>query len=141
MKQLQRIEVPVVEDGDINRSLSTWHDGRYVALDEGAYVTLYVDHREERRVDVVTEYGTDAENYVEVPVMTACPIRVSKPVSRDMAINAAEMAAYGLRNAMEVASFNASLARKSRIDPNDSEVVEHDEFIGWIKEKLTEIGV
>lgn len=103
-----------------------------MAIDEGKYVTLYVDHRIGSRAD---------EDGGEIDVCMASPIRLAKPVSRDMAINAAEMAAYGLADAMAVASFNASLARKSRLDPTDAEVTEHDAFISWIKDRLTDIGV
>jgi hypothetical protein len=42
---------------------------------------------------------------------------------------------------MEVASFTASLARKYRDNPDDAEVREHDEFIAWVKDELSKIGV
>ena len=54
---------------------------------------------------------------------------------------AEEMEAYGLRSSMEVASLNASLARKHRLDPDDSEVTEHDNFIAWVKRELDSIGL
>lgn len=73
--------------------------------------------------------------------MNAFPFRVKKPYSRDSAINTAEMEAYSLKTSMQVASFNASLARKSRENPEDEEVKEHDGFIAWVKEELTRIGI
>ena len=74
-------------------------------------------------------------------MMRTYPIRVDKPISRDVLINAAEMQAFGLVTAMDVASFNASLARKSREGEDNEDVKEHDEFINWVKEELTKIGI
>lgn len=92
-------------------------------VDEGDYITLYVGHRK-------TEDGEEAY-----------PIRVKKPLTRDKAINAAEMQAYNLTTPLEVASFGTSLSRKHREDPDDSEVRDHDYFIDWVKNELTKIGV
>jgi hypothetical protein len=126
------VEVPATMEEDMNKGLTRWVDGKYVSIDEGTHVTLYIGH--------VTETITDEEGE-ERTVVRAFPVRVESPVSRDAAINAAEMEAYGLRTAMEVASFAASIARKGRINPSDPEVTEHDEFIAWVKEELTGIGV
>ena len=87
-----------------------------------------------------TEETITLENGSEYTPMKAFPIRVMKPVNRDMAINAAEMEAYCLNSAMEVASFSASMARKHRENSKDQEVKEHDAFISWVKEELTKIG-
>lgn len=133
MKVLNYVEVPSTKEQDINRKYTEWRNGKCVSIDEGAkYKTLYIGHKEE------TVYDEEGNEGI---ITKAFPIRMEKPVTRDMAINAAEMEAYGLRNAMEVASFNASLARKTRINPNDEEVTDHDAFIGWVKEELTKIGV
>jgi len=67
-------------------------------------------------------------------------MNVPKPVTRAKAINAAEMAAYGLKDAMDVASFNASLARKERMQEME-EPEEHDNLISWVKNELTAIGI
>jgi hypothetical protein len=64
-----------------------------------------------------------------------------KPVSRANLICAAEMQAYGLVSSMEVASLGASLSRKYRENNDDPEVKEHDEFIRWVKNGLTAIGM
>lgn len=126
------VEVPSSQEMDDNKDLTRWVGGKYVSIDEGTHVTLYIGH--------VAETTTDEEGE-ERTVIRAFPIRVENPVSRDAAINAAEMYAYGLRTAMDVASFAASIARKGRINPSDPEVTEHDEFIAWVKEELTGIGV
>jgi hypothetical protein len=102
-------------------------------------VTLYVDHYDYTQIEPQAE-GAEKEPQEHI-VTRAFAIRVQKPLSRDAAINAAEMEAYQLRSAMEVASFTASLARKYRDNPNDAEVREHDEFIAWVKDELSKIGV
>lgn len=132
MIDLNKIEVPTSRDEDYNAAYSTWKDGKFVSLDEGSHVTFYVGHESETTTD---EQGNELTRTI------AFPIRVAKPVTRDAAINAAEMEAYALTTAMEVASFTASLARKFRDNSTDEEVVAHDEFIAWIKDELTQIGI
>lgn len=90
----------------------------------------------------VEEYEADDS----VPVTThtetkAWQVRVDKPVTRAAAINACEQSAYNLKTAMEVASYNASLARKQRIGEDADEVTEHDNFIKEVKAELTRIGI
>lgn len=92
------------------------------------YQTLYFFH----------EDVTDAEDQT---VTRAFAVPVGKPVTRARAINAAEMEAYNLHDAMEVASYNAALARKWRENPNDTECMEHDQFIESIKLELTAMGI
>ncbi|MCM1518969.1 MAG: hypothetical protein NC117_10035 [Pseudoflavonifractor sp.] len=135
--RLGLVEVPSTPAEDINPGLTTWRAGRCTRLDEGSHVTLYIAHRDSK----VTVYAPDEEQGEERTVTHAVPVRVAKPLTRDMAINAAEMAAYGLSDAMAVASFNAALARKSRENPADAEVIEHDNLIAIIKAELTKIGV
>lgn len=125
-------EVPITMDKDINQDASTWRDGKYISINEGTQVTVYIAH--------YIEQSTSVDGNT-INTMRAYPIRVDKPVSRDVLINAAEMQAYGLVTAMDVASFNASLARKSREGEDNADVKEHDEFINWIKEELTKIGI
>ena len=126
------VEVPFSMEQDINQDASTWRDNKYISIDEGTHVTVYIAH--------YTEQSTDVEGNT-INMMRAYPIRVDKPISRDVLINAAEMQAYGLVTAMDVASFNASLARKSREGEDNEDVKEHDEFINWVKEELTNIGI
>lgn len=98
---------------------------------------------EEREVEVPadpSEDGTPSDPTTEKQTF-AWLVWVEKPLTRAAAINAAEQSAYGLKTAMEVASFNASLARKARTEEDASEVSEHDEFINEVKAELTRIGV
>ncbi len=131
MKAINHTEVPSSYEEDLNKIYSKWKNGKLVSLDEGRYVTLFVGHQSEDYYD----------NDEKITHTVAFPIRVEKPVNREKAINAAEMTAYGLSTAMDVASFTAALARKSREDAEDEEVVEHDDFISWIKSELTKIGI
>lgn len=139
MRTLERIELPPTQAEDINPGVTTWRGGRLVSLDEGDYVSLFIAHEDAVVDEVLTEEDREASRPRHV--VYAQRVRVPKPLTRDMAINAAEMSAYGLKNAMEVASFNAALARKSRLDAADTEVADHDRFIEWVRAKLTEIGV
>lgn len=101
------------------------------------FVTLYFFHEDE------TACPTDspAEEPTEPTATRAFAVPVEKPITRARAINAAEMEAYGLRDAMEVASFNAALARKWREHPDDMECLEHDRFIEDVKTELTAMGI
>lgn len=131
MKELNYIEVPTAHEEDINAGLTAWKDGKMISMDEGSFKTLFIGHK--------TEVRTDEDG--EKTVTLAFPVRVEKPVTRDKVINAAEMAAYDLTSAMDVASFTASLARKSRENEDNEEVSEHDDFIAWVKEELNGIGL
>lgn len=115
-------EGDVVKNGRLLQS--TTHAARYT--------TLYFFHEEEE---------TSAAEGMPATATRAFAVPVEKPVTRARAINAAEMEAYGLRNAMDVASFNASLARKWRENPTDKECIEHDEFISAVKQALTAMGI
>lgn len=123
------VEVPSKMELDINPNSTKWFEGKCILIDEGTHITIYIAHF----IESENESGND--------VVKAYPIRIEKPLSRDAVINAAEMQAYGLVTAMDVASFNASLARKSREGEDNEDVREHDEFINWIKEELTKIGI
>jgi hypothetical protein len=132
MISLNKTEVPTTKADDINAAFSTWKDNKCVALDEGSHITYFIGHESESYTD---EQGTEHTRTL------AFPIRVAKPTSRDAVINAAEMEAYSLASAMEVASFTASMARKFRENAQDDEVLAHDEFIAWVKVELSKIGV
>jgi hypothetical protein len=132
MIDLNKVEIPTSKADDVNAAFSTWKDGKCISINEGSHMTFYVAHEQQQVTD---EQGN------ELTRTLAFPIRVQKPVTRDAAINAAEMEAYALTSAMEVASFTASMARKFRENPGDAEVLAHDEFIEFIKQELTAIGV
>lgn len=132
MITLNKIPVPSMEEQDCNKGKTTWHGGRCAMLNEGRCSIVFIGHEDSMRVD---EQGN------ETTETRAMQIRVENPVTRGKVINSAEMEAYGLRTSMEVASLNASLARKHRLDPDDSEVTEHDNFIAWVKRELDSIGL
>lgn len=113
-----------ITEGDVVK------DGRLIksGTPNASYTTLYFFHEDE----------TDAEGET---VTRAFAVPVEKPVTRARAINAAEMAAYGLIDAMEVASFNAALSRKWRENPQDQECIEHDQFIENVKDGLDAMGI
>lgn len=134
MKNTKFVEVPASKEQDVNEGLTTWKDGKYVSIDEGTHVTYFIAHESSARVSVNPE-GEE----VTIPIVTAFPIRVAKPISRANIINAAEMQYYELNNALDVASFGASLARKARENANDEEVIEHDLFIQEVKNELNRL--
>lgn len=101
----------------------TYNNGKLVTYEHGSLVNVYLFHED------------DGEN------QRAFELTVDVPLTYDKCVNAAEMAAYGLRTAMDVASFNASLARKQRIGEDIEEVQEHDRFIGEVKQELTFLGL
>lgn len=136
MKILNYIEVPSDKSEDTERHLHTWVNGKCVMTDLGREVQIMLFHTTEK----VTEYRQDEEP-VEREVTRAFCFNVEKPISRDKAINSAEMSAYNLHSAMDVASFAASLSRKSRTNETSEEVQEHDKFIEDVKSALTEIGL
>ena len=71
----------------------------------------------------------------------ALEVTMTAPMTRAKCINAAEMAAYDLRDAMDVAAFASSLSRKERTGEDVEEVIEHDQFIADVKAELTALGI
>ena len=136
MKGVNFTEVPTTAAESLNGAKETWKDGRLVALDEGRHVTLYLGHRTYTRTEAAPD-GVVAER----TATEAFAVRVAKPLTKAAAVNAAEMAAYGLRSAMDVASLNAGLARKWRENINDVDVREHDELMAWVKAELAATGM
>ena len=132
MKSINYIEIPSKEAEDMNLEKATWRNGRLFAIDEGTHVTLYVGHTTKEMTDEDGDPST---------VTFAFPVRVEKPLTKDKAINAAEMEAYGLSSPMDVAALNAALSRKWRENMNDTEVSDHDEFIRWVKQELDSTGL
>lgn len=111
-------------------------------FDEGKTVllTLFPETVEAAQMQPSAD-GEPALTVEATPQTLAFQVRVPKPLTRSAAINAAEQEAYGLRTAMEVASFNASLSRKARLAETAEEVAEHDQFISDVKAELTRVGV
>ena len=98
-------------------------DGKVVRYEHGSKVNVYLFH----------EDGEDGTRAFELS-MTA-------PMTRAKCINAAEMAAYGLIDAMDVAAFASSLSRKDRTGEDLEEVREHDQFIHDVKQELSSLGI
>lgn len=137
MINLNYIEIPSSVGNDDNKGKTRWVDGRCVSLDLGGSVLLYLGHK----TYVNDSYVGGDGNVISKTITEAFPVKLDKPVSRDKAIIAAEMTAYGLDSAYDVASLDASLARKFRNNPEDKEVQDHDMFISWIKVELDKIGL
>ena len=100
-----------------------YHDGKLVSYEHGSVVNVYLFHEQ------------DGEQ------VRAMEITMSMPMTYDKCLNAAEMAAYGLRTAMDVAAFAASLARKQRTGEDAAEVAEHDAFMNDVKDELASLGI
>ena len=98
-------------------------DGKVVRYEHGSKVNVYLFH----------EDGEDGTRAFEL-TMTA-------PMTRAKCINAAEMAAYGIIDAMDVAAFASSLSRKERTGEDIEEVREHDQFIHDVKQELSSLGI
>lgn len=109
-----------------------YYNGKVVSSEQEDAVILFIGHNSE---DVTDEDGKPARQ------TRAFTFPVQKPLTRARAINAAEMAAYGLKEAMEVASFAAGLARKQREGRDLDEVADHDSFMTWIQAELTSCGI
>lgn len=109
-----------VEDG---QGTLVRRNGKVIAYEHGSVTNVYIFHE-------------DAGDGVR-----AMELKVPVPVTRAKCINAAEMAAYGLNDAMDVASFASSLSRKERKGEDLEEVQEHDTFIGDVKTELTSLGI
>lgn len=98
-------------------------DGKVVRYEHGSKVNVYLFHEE-------SEDGT-----------RAMQLNMTAPMTRAKCINAAEMAAYGLLDAMDVAAFASSLSRKERTGEDLEEVREHDQFIHDVKQELSSLGI
>lgn len=100
-----------------------YYDGKLVSYEHGSVVNVYLFHEQD---------GDEVR---------AMELTVTAPMTRAKCINAAEMAAYGLQDAMDVASFASSLSRKERIGEEPEEVSEHDQFIQNVKAELTSLNI
>lgn len=100
-----------------------YKDGKLVSYEHGSVVNVYLFHED------------DGES------VRALEVTMTAPMTRAKCINAAEMAAYDLRDAMDVAAFASSLSRKERTGEDVEEVIEHDQFIASVKNELSNLGV
>lgn len=99
-----------------------YKDGKLVSYEHGSTVNVYLFHEQ------------DGEQ------VRALELTMSIPMTYDKCMNAAEMAVYGLQTAMDVASFNAGLARKER-SGNMADILEHDNFMESVKVELEKLGI
>ena len=76
MRNLNYIEVPHSPIEDENKNHTTWLNGRYVKIDEGRFVTYYVLHKDETKVEELPDGST-----VEKVITLAVPIRVAKGIT------------------------------------------------------------
>lgn len=118
---------------------------RFSRINMNEIWALYIGH-EDMEVEVLENEGMrDSENSEQKPKTetrtVAFEIYVQKPLTRAKCIDSAERTAYCLKDDWAVASFNASLARKHRLDPEDKEVKQHDEFINQVKTWLDDLGI
>ena len=76
MRNLNYIEVPHSPIEDENQNHTTWLNGRYVKLDEGKFVTYFILHKDETKVEELPD-GTTIEKVITL----AAPIRVAKGIT------------------------------------------------------------
>lgn len=127
MKVINYMQVPLSEADDLNRDKTTWRGGKIVMADEGRHVTLYLGHMTET-VSETTESGEVEEH----ERMTAFPVRVEKPLTREKAVNAALMQAYALATPEELSALRGDMQRKWRANNNDRDVAEYDSLLARI---------
>lgn len=108
--------------GDGVGTLNYNKEGKLVSYEHGSVVNVYLFHEQ------------DGEE------VRALELTMTGPMTYDKCMNAAEMAVYGLQTAMDVASFNAGLARKER-SGNMADIQEHDGFMGSVKLELEKLGI
>ena len=71
MITVNKVQVPINAEQDNNKNKTTWLNGKYVSLDEGPAVTLFIGHTKET---VIEADGREME------IALAFPVRVVKPV-------------------------------------------------------------
>jgi len=108
--------------GDGVGTLNYNKEGKLVSYEHGSAVNVYLFHEQ------------DGEE------VRALELTMTGPMTYAKCINAAEMAVYGLQTAMDVASFNAGLARKQR-SGQTADIQEHDGFIESVKLELEKLGI
>lgn len=136
MKELNKIEIPSTVEQDFNSPNSVWKNGKLMIQRGVTRDTYFIGH-ETRTVTEMAE-GEDVEPTTREATF-AFPIEVKKPATYGDVVNAAERQAYALFSDEAAISFTASLSRKYREDNNDEEVIEHDQFIAYVKEELAPI--
>lgn len=136
MKELNKIEIPASVAQDFNSANSVWKNGKLMIQRGTVRDTYFIGH-EIRTVTEVPE-GQESEPITREAVF-AFPVEVKKPAAYGDVVNAAERRAYALLSDEAAISFTASLSRKYRENNQDAEVIEHDQFIAYVKQELAPI--
>lgn len=136
MKELNKIEIPASVAQDFNSANSVWKNGKLMIQRGTVRDTYFIGH-ETRTVTEVPE-GQESEPITREAVF-AFPVEVKKPAAYGDVVNAAERLAYALFSDEAAISFTASLSRKYRENNQDAEVIEHDQFIAYVKQELAPI--
>lgn len=136
MKELNKIEIPASVAQDFNSANSVWKNGKLMIQRGTVRDTYFIGH-ETRTVTEVKE-GQESEPITREAVF-AFPVDVKKPATYGDVVNAAERLAYALFSDEAAISFTASLSRKYRENNQDAEVIEHDQFIAYVKQELAPI--
>ena len=131
MLNLIKVEVPASQEQDFNLANSVWANGK-LRISRGAYHDTYFLQHETREVSGFTRNEEGEKVPTTRQAVFALPVVVKKPATYEKVVNAAERVAYNLNSDAEAISFTASLARRSRLNPNDPETLEHDQFMNQV---------
>ena len=135
MLNLVKVEVPASQEQDFNLANSVWANGKLM-ISRGAYHDTYFLQHETREVSGFTRNEEGEEVPTTRQAVFALPVVVKKPATYEKVVNAAERVAYNLNSDAEAISFTASLARRSRLNPNDPETLEHDQFMNQVLKEV-----
>lgn len=135
MLNLTKVEVPATQEQDFNINQNVWANGKLM-ISRGAYHDTYFLQHETREVSDFTRNEEGEEVLITRQAVFALPVVVKKPATYEKVVNAAERVAYNLNSDAEAISFTASLARRSRLNPNDPETLEHDQFMNQVLEEV-----
>ena len=136
MKELNKIEIPASVAQDFNSDNSVWKNGKRMIQRGTVRDVDFIGH-ETKTITEVQE-GQESEPITREAVF-AFPIEVKKPANYGDVVNAAERQAYAIFSDEAAISFSASLSRKYRENNQDAEVLEHDQFIAYVKQELAPI--
>ena len=135
MLNLVKVEVPASQEQDFNLANSVWANGKLM-ISRGAYHDTYFLQHETREVSGFTRNEEGEKVLITRQAVFALPVVVKKPATYEKVVNAAERVAYNLNSDAEAISFTASLARRSRLNPNDPETLEHDQFMNQVLKEV-----
>lgn len=135
MLNLIKVEVPASQEQDFNLANNVWANGKLM-ISRGAYHDTYFLQHETREVSDFTRNEEGEGVTTTRQAVFALPVVVKKPATYESVVNAAERVAYNLNSDAEAISFNASLARRYRLNSQDSETLAHDSFMNSILEEV-----